>query len=293
MSGAESVMQVSARCFVRGATATVALSLITTQAFSAPVSNTAASPSDSVFLTFVAALVFAAIHLLGRSIAFLRTTPRNVWLSAAGGISIAYVFVHILPELSHHQELLTTEVGPLGFLDSRERDVYFAALVGLATFYGLELWSRSSARHRARRDGVRRPSRRTFWLQLAFYATFNVIIGYLLLHREETDTLSLLTYAIAMAMHFVVADQGLREQFYPAYDSSGKWILAAAPILGWAMGVFIDVPPPAISTLFAFLAGAIILNVLKHELPEERQSDFFAFAFGAAAYSTVLLATGA
>jgi hypothetical protein len=285
---------VSARCFVRWSTATVAaLSLVTTQAFSAALSSTAASRSDSVFLTFVAALVFAAIHLLGRSIAFLRTKPRNVWLSAAGGISIAYVFVHILPELSHHQDLLTTEVRPFGLPDIGERDVYFAALVGLATFYGLELWARTSARRRAGRDGVRRPSRRTFWLQLVFYATFNLIIGYLLLHRDEADRLSLLTYAIAMAMHFVVADQGLREQFYPAYDASGKWVLAAAPILGWAMGVFIDVPPAAISTLFAFLAGAIILNVLKHELPEERQSDFFAFAFGAIAYATILVATGA
>ncbi len=275
------------------ACAAVALLLTVTQALGAAVADSGPAGPEYAFLTFVAALVFAAIHLLGRSIAFLRSTPRNVWLSAAGGVSIAYVFVHILPELSHHQAVLTTEVGSLAFLDTEERDVYFAALVGLATFYGLELWARSSARRRVTREGVRRPSRRTFWLQLAFYATFNVIIGYLLLHRDERDIASLVTYAIAMATHFVVADQGLREQFYPAYDASGKWILAAAPILGWAMGVFIDVPAAVISILFAFLAGGIILNVLKHELPEERQSDFFAFAFGAGAYATILIATGA
>ena len=96
---------------------------------------------------------------------------------------------------------------------------------------------------------------------------------------------------LAMSMHFVVADQGLREQFYPAYDASGRWILAAAPILGWVMGVFVNIPPAAISTLFAFLAGAIVLNVLKHELPEERHSHFFAFALGAGLYAAMLLAT--
>jgi hypothetical protein len=273
------------------ATTVMVFSLTTTQALSAATTGIATPASEYLVFTFIASLVFAGIHLLGRAIALRRTTRRNVWLSTAGGISIAYVFVHILPELAHHQHTFAPHTGPLSFLDTSERDVYLAALLGLVTFYGLELWARSSASRRATRDGVRRPSSRTFWLQLALYATFNVIIGYLLLDREETGILNLLTYAVAMAMHFVVADQGLREQFYPAYDSSGRWILALAPILGWAMGVYIDVPRPAVSALFAFLAGAIILNVLKHELPEERQSRFFAFALGAGLYAAILLAT--
>jgi len=33
----------------------------------------------------------------------------------------------------------------------------------------------------------------------------------------------------------------------------------------------------------------VIMNVLKEELPEERESRFFAFALGAALYSVVLL----
>ena len=46
-----------------------------------------------------------------------------------------------------------------------------------------------------------------------------------------------------------------------------------------------------LSALFAFLAGGIILNVLKEELPEDRQSRFSAFALGAIAYAAVLLLT--
>jgi hypothetical protein len=143
----------------RGPTATIVLTLTTTQALSAAATGIASGP-EYLFLTFLAALVFAAIHLLGRALAFLRPAPRSVWLSAAGGISIAYVFVHILPELAHHQDVFATHAGRLSLLDTSERDVYFAALVGLATFYGLELWARSSARRRARRDGVGRPSSR-------------------------------------------------------------------------------------------------------------------------------------
>ena len=42
-------------------------------------------------------------------------------------------------------------------------------------------------------------------------------------------------------------------------------------------------------TLFAFLAGGVILNVIKEELPEEQESLFWAFALGAALYTVLLL----
>jgi hypothetical protein len=37
------------------------------------------------------------------------------------------------------------------------------------------------------------------------------------------------------------------------------------------------------------LAGGVIMNVLKEELPEEHESRFWAFALGAALYSVILL----
>lgn len=260
-------------------------------AFGAAAADAAPQAAAPLGPTLIVALAFAAIHLLGRLMSFLRTTPRSVWLSAAGGISVAYVFVHILPELDHHQDLLNAWSERLRLSGPSERYIYYVALIGLAAFYGLESVARSSARRGVERDGRRHPSFRAFWLHLASYAAFNVLIGYLLLHREEVGLLGLLTYAVAMATHFVVADQGLRGQFYPAYDKVGRWILAATPLFGWVLGAVIDVPPLAVSALFAFLAGGVVLNVLKEELPEHRESHFWAFALGAGLYAALLLAT--
>jgi hypothetical protein len=50
-------------------------------------------------------------------------------------------------------------------------------------------------------------------------------------------------------------------------------------------------PGAGFATMFAFLAGGIILNVLKEELPEERESRFSAFTAGTAAYAALLLGT--
>jgi hypothetical protein len=67
--------------------------------------------------------------------------------------------------------------------------------------------------------------------------------------------------------------------------------LAAAPLAGWALGVATTLSLAATSALFAFLAGAVIMNVLKEELPEERAARFGPFAAGAASYAALLMLT--
>ena len=51
-----------------------------------------------------------------------------------------------------------------------------------------------------------------------------------------------------------------------------------------------EIPEVTIAVLTAFLAGGVIMNVLKEELPEERESCFWTFALGAVLYTAVLLA---
>ena len=128
-----------------------------------------------------------------------------------------------------------------------------------------------------------------FWLHIGSFALYNVLIGYLLLHREETGLAPLVFYFVAMAVHFVTNDFGLREDHKARYDAQGRWVLAAAVLAGWAVGLAGEVSDLAIGFLFAFLAGGVVLNVLKEELPEERKSRFWAFALGAAGYSALLL----
>ncbi len=64
----------------------------------------------------------------------------------AGGVSVAYVLVHLLPELAEQQETLREAIAePLGFV---ENHVYLVALFGLAVFYGLERLAESSREQR-------------------------------------------------------------------------------------------------------------------------------------------------
>lgn len=49
-------------------------------------------------------------------------------------------------------------------------------------------------------------------------------------------------------------------------------MISAAVLGGWGVGALVEVPRLAMAVLTSFLAGGIVLNVLKEELPEERRA---------------------
>lgn len=238
-------------------------------------------------LSGVFAAALACVHIFARELDF-GGGRRSPWLSAAGGVALAYVFMHLLPELSHGQEVI--ERAGLGQVANwLENHAYMMALVGLLVFYGLEraaVTSRRAGSSIVYGDGT---SVAVFRSHVGSFAAYNVLIGYLLVHRERETELSLVLYAFAMALHFMVNDHGLRLHHRDRYDRRGRWALAFAVIAGWGIGQVVVIEESAFAMLFAFLMGGLVLNVLKEELPEERQSRFWPFALGALAYAALLL----
>ncbi|MBF9252342.1 hypothetical protein I2I11_03465 [Pontibacter sp. 172403-2] len=231
-------------------------------------------------------LVLALIHFFGTSLRFLGGTPRSIWLSAAGGVSVAYVFLHLFPELNEGQEQVKEVVAAGPFL---EHHVYLMALFGLALFYGLERAVVTNKQKREEQGKDNKPSDKLFWIHIGSFAVYNALIGYLLFQREEGPVRVLILFSIAMALHFIVNDFGLQEKHKERYVRVGRWVLVVALVAGWVVGYLVAVSEAALALLMAFIAGGIILNVLKEELPEERESRYWAFALGAAAYAILLL----
>ena len=242
---------------------------------------------DQQLAALIGALALAAVHLLGGRLRFLEGIPRSRWLSAFAGVSVAYVFVHLLPELAEGQEAIEgtgaegKAAGPI--LDFLEHHVYLAALIGLAVFYGVEKHSLAS-----RRRGEDSTSDDAFWLSIGSFAVYNAIVGYLLLRGELEELSALTLYTVALAVHFVINDLGLREHHKDAYERTGRWLIAAAVLVGWALGLATEVSERAVALILAFIGGGVILNVLKEELPGERRAQFLPLVAGAALYTVLL-----
>jgi hypothetical protein len=239
------------------------------------------------FSILVAVAFLVAAHFSASKLHFLGGVPRSRWLSGAGGASVAYVFVHLIPELSEHQEVLKTATNlNVAFLD---RFVYLIALLGLATYYGLERASQLSRAQQQRLSGSDQTGDTTFWFSIVSFGLYNTLIGYLLFDRLESGVTELFLFTLAMALHFVISDFSLHEHHKDKYSNVGRWLLTAAIVSGTLIGAFFRIDPVILALLVAFLGGGIILNVLKEELPQERESRFGAFFLGAAGNAALLL----
>lgn len=238
-----------------------------------------------IWFSLLFTIGFVIIHLTSKQMKFLKVAPRSKFLSVAGGISVAYVFMHLLPELEEYQEAFEGTIESVEFL---ENHIYIIALFGLVVFYGLEQLAKHSKRMGAEK-GTHKASAGVFWIHIGSFALYNAIIGYLLLRGEYQSEWGMLLYFIAMGIHFITNDKALRAAHKEDYDRYGRWLLALSITVGWVIGVSTEINILAISILTAFLAGGVILNVMKEELPEERESSFPAFFSGMLGYTLLLL----
>jgi hypothetical protein len=233
--------------------------------------------------SFGGLLPLVLAHLFTPAMRFLGGIPRSRWLSLAGGVSVAYVFLHLLPELAEGRDELAGVADAIRL----EHATFLVAMIGLVVFYGLE---RLVRRHRRGRADHERSAPGVFWLHLGSFSLYNLLIGYLLGDVAAGGPAALLLFSLAMLLHFVVTDFGLHADHPGDYRRVGRWVLAASVASGWLLGAALEIPESATIGLTAFLAGGVILNVLKEELPDERQSRFGAFAAGVGVYAALLMA---
>jgi hypothetical protein len=237
--------------------------------------------------TGLAALLFAATFLFGERVRPLRRILRNerAGLSFGAGMSVAYVFIHVMPELHLVRTSFTAGVGePLPF---HGMVVYFTALVGFLLFYFLDRLREREHRH----DG-RSGAAHAFRLDLGAFSAYVGVVGYVLVRNLGETHTSTLLFSLAIAAHFLALDHSLATEHGDAYRRTGRATLAGAALLGWGLGFAIPLPLYVVALLVAFISGAVIVNATIMELHDEKDGHLFPFVAGGVVYGLLLLPLG-
>ena len=99
-------------------------------------------------------------------------------------------------------------------------------------------------------------------------------------------------FTFAMALHYFVNDYSLTKEHGESYQHFGKWLLILCLLLGWLTGLWVRLPAAVVALVSAFIGGGVIMNVTRHELPNENPNSLSAFLLCALAYTAILLAIG-
>jgi zinc transporter ZupT len=226
-------------------------------------------------------LGLALVHLYAWRLLEIESRVKTHFLSFAGGTAIAYVFLHLIPELAEFHEVLEERWEHFGL---GEIAAYMGAVLGLVVFYGLEKLVSDSKRKSTEGEH----SKGVFWLHIGSFALYNFVIGHILAEHNIESGLVAWVFFIAMAFHFFTTDLDLYEEHGREYSKVGRWIVIAALVGGWAQGHFTEMSEATFASLFAFVAGGMIMNVMKEELPEAKESKFFTFLIGVVIYGLLL-----
>lgn len=260
------------------------------------------STSAAILAALAVTVVLAAVHLTAPRVRTLPGVPRRAIGSFAGGLAVAYVFLHLLPEIALGNEavgnLLEDVVEPTPLL---ELVIFAVALIGFAGLYGLERLAERTGSPRARAavgpspGDATEPPRGVFRVHLASFALYNGLITYTMPLRFRTGVLFALLFAIAMALHFVLTDRTLAEHYPRRFRTGGRYVLAGALVVGWVLaGLFAPTSTVVVSLLTALLGGGVLLNVLKEELPTAAaRSSYGWFLTGLVLYAALLAAVTA
>ena len=231
-------------------------------------------------VSLAGSLLMAGAFVLSRYCRKFTLQIERRWRALPAGVAVGYVFVSLMPELDEHRPAVAEST--LGALLNTETRIYLWALAGFMFFAGL------SRLRSVPVNGLRR----TGWLYsgtMLGYALYVLLIGYLLVRREDTSVLSLALYVFAIGLHLFMVDGELAEQFQRNYESIGRWLLAGCVMLGWALGIANAFPDSVTSRLFAFLAGGVLITAVHSEVRAEEGPRFWWFVGGSAAYATILM----
>jgi hypothetical protein len=218
-------------------------------------------------LAALSAVGFALICVFAGRLGIGSRLRQPAGLSFAGGAATAYVFVHLLPEIGYHRLRIedSAHAAYVVFL-------YPVLLAGTCIYYGLESYLSHSKRMRGTAG---------FAVHMAGFSLYFALIGYFLQHRGDKDPIQELFYFLVLGLHILVLDTEFRRRHEALYDRIGRWVMAGCVLAGWALGALVRFPAIVSGMAFALLAGGMILNILKQELPASREGQVLPFLLGA------------
>lgn len=230
---------------------------------------------------FLMGFIFIMIHLFANQFIPADQVKQSKWLSFSGGLAVAYVFVYILPFMHGEQRSLQDYIATENRLPM-ESELYFIALLGLLLYYGIQKIIYNS-------DEISEESAYSnFWMQIGFFTVYNSLVAYTAVTSAVTG-IQAFFYTTAIGLHFIAVAHDLWHGSPERYNRYGRFVVASGILVGWGVGFMFSFPSVVQSSIFAFISGAMILNVLKNELPHEKHAHFPSFFLGVMSYSIITM----
>ena len=182
------------------------------------------------------------------------------WASFGGGAGLAYVFIHLLPELASGGRTITEAVGTQTYLPTAmtESLLFLTTLVGVVIPYALSVITQQVPASRSWTGATR----------LGTFALINYLYAYSLPSLISTGLTYGLLFTVAISAHILLADRTMASEHPRVFRRRFRWIGSASLLLGALhAAVLHPVSDLTLAVATAFVGGSLLISVFREELP--------------------------
>jgi hypothetical protein len=227
-------------------------------------------------------LVIASAHWLASKVATRPDREQVRWASFGGGAGIAYVFVHLLPELASHGQALSEAPGMETFAPTpiTEALLFLIALLGIMVTYSLDVLA-THERQAGRVAGS---------LHTLNFAAISYLYAYSLPSLISTGLAYGVLFTIAISAHVLLADRTMAARHPTIFRTRTRWFGTAALGLGLLHAALLHpVADFHLAIATAFLGGGLLMAVFREELPTVNRTRLGWFVAGTVSMTSLLL----
>jgi uncharacterized MnhB-related membrane protein len=224
----------------------------------------------------------ASAHWLASKMARQPDHTQARWASFGGGAGIAYVFVHLLPELASHGQALSKAPGMETFAPTpiTEALLFLIALAGIMVTYSIDVL----ATHK------RQAGRIAGSLHTLHFAAISYLYAYSLPSLISTGLAYGILFTIAISAHVLLADRTMATRHPAIFRTRLRWIGTASLILGLLnAALFHPLDDLHLAIATAFVGGGLLMAVFREELPAVNRTRLGWFVAGTVSMTSLLL----
>jgi hypothetical protein len=223
----------------------------------------------------VAALALTAAAPLGNRLRQRSHRERSGIESVTAGISLAYVTLDLLVELTTSAGKVVHARLPLA--PGPEGTLFALVLFGATSSYSVQAVA-------ARVGGTRARYRANLFHQLVY----SVCLGGALGLEAEHGVLSLALFDVAMLLHLIVLQCHISHRFAHQHVGLSRALLAVAPFMGAVGWALLGIPDEILFFGLALVAGSTAVQIIQTELPSPEAVRVGPFLLGVAVYAMLV-----
>ncbi len=242
---------------------------------------------DKDLISFVGLALLICVHIFCGKQTWWQFFEAHGWVSFSAGSSVAYVFIHVFPEIGVLQHQISETLNQQSSHHFFNQPLYLTVLVGICLPYLLDTLELRYTEHKNQQH--KQIHKNIFIIRKLLYMLYNLMVAYMIVNRHSEGVLSMKMIVVVLAMHFIVLNANFRETYPELFKKHIRWFAIIGLVLGAVLGKITALPSFTLSYLFALIGGTLTYIALKQELPKTNHRSPFHFLAGVVCFSLLIL----